>query len=296
MPVCPSVYSLCIPTHPPTTYIIITTITFAFKGATRDFLQSPHSAANCLQHIRSSGPAQPCANHVQHIERLSRASVMPRATWYEGTAQLLSLTELKSHLFELYFDWLNHLTDEGTIKPTYLFACLASSCLSLSCLSVCIQPLYTHPPAYYLPTCLHSCLRICLLTVFIPLSSVHLYTASVYQPTHQPLYTNPPANLCIPTHPSTSVYQPTRQPLYTNPPVNLWLPTHPPTSGYQPTRQPLYTNPPANPPANLCIPTHLPTSVYQPTRQPLYTNPPANLCIPTHPPTHPPTSLYQPTR
>ena len=28
---------------------------------------------------------------------------MLRATWYEGTAQLLSLTELKSHLFELYF-------------------------------------------------------------------------------------------------------------------------------------------------------------------------------------------------
>ena len=26
---------------------------------------------------------------------------MLRATWYEGTAQLLSLTELKSHLFEL---------------------------------------------------------------------------------------------------------------------------------------------------------------------------------------------------
>ena len=47
--------------------------------------------------------AQPCANHVQHIERLSRASVMLRATWYEGTAQLFSLTELKSHLFELYF-------------------------------------------------------------------------------------------------------------------------------------------------------------------------------------------------
>ena len=37
--------------------------------------------------------------HVQHIERLSRAST----TWYEGTAQLLSLTKLKSHLFELYF-------------------------------------------------------------------------------------------------------------------------------------------------------------------------------------------------
>ena len=29
--------------------------------------------------------------------------VVLRATWYEGAAQLLSLTELKSHLFELYF-------------------------------------------------------------------------------------------------------------------------------------------------------------------------------------------------
>ena len=42
--------------------------------------------------------------------RLSRASVMLRATWYEGTAQLLSLTELKSPLFEIYFIGL-------TIKP-----------------------------------------------------------------------------------------------------------------------------------------------------------------------------------
>ena len=35
------------------------------------------------------------AYHVQHVVLC--------ATWYEGTAQLLSLTELKSHLFELYF-------------------------------------------------------------------------------------------------------------------------------------------------------------------------------------------------
>ena len=35
------------------------------------------------------------AYHVQHV--------LIRGTWYEGTAQLLSLTELKSHLFELYF-------------------------------------------------------------------------------------------------------------------------------------------------------------------------------------------------
>ena len=31
--------------------------------------------------------AQSCENHVQHIERLSRASVMLRATWFEGTDQ-----------------------------------------------------------------------------------------------------------------------------------------------------------------------------------------------------------------
>ena len=81
--------------------IIIIIIIIAFKGTIRDFLQSPHSAANCLQHICSSGPG--ATNHMQHIERLSRASVMLCATWYEGTAQLLSLTELKLHLFELYF-------------------------------------------------------------------------------------------------------------------------------------------------------------------------------------------------
>ena len=39
------------------------------------------------------------AYHVQHV--------VLRATWYEGTAQLLSLVELKSHFFELYC-WLNH--------------------------------------------------------------------------------------------------------------------------------------------------------------------------------------------
>ena len=36
--------------------IMIIMIIIAFKGAIRDFLQSPHSAANCLQHVRSSGP------------------------------------------------------------------------------------------------------------------------------------------------------------------------------------------------------------------------------------------------
>ena len=37
----------------PTPLIIIIIITF--KGAIRDFLQSPHSAVKCLQHARSIG-------------------------------------------------------------------------------------------------------------------------------------------------------------------------------------------------------------------------------------------------
>ena len=36
--------------------IITIIIIIQFKGAIQDFLQSPHSAVNCLQHARSSGP------------------------------------------------------------------------------------------------------------------------------------------------------------------------------------------------------------------------------------------------
>ena len=44
---------------------------------------------------------------------------MLRATWYERTAQLLSLTELRSHLFELYFiGWTIKPMKEGR-KPEY---------------------------------------------------------------------------------------------------------------------------------------------------------------------------------
>ena len=85
--------------------IIIIIIIIAFKGAIRDFLQSPHSAANCLQHARSSGPgAIVCKSRATHRALITcNMSCYVRATWYEGTAQLLSSTELKSHSFQLYF-------------------------------------------------------------------------------------------------------------------------------------------------------------------------------------------------
>ena len=47
--------------------IIAFKVIIAFKGAIRDFLQSPHSAANCLQHARSSGPgAIVCKSRATH--------------------------------------------------------------------------------------------------------------------------------------------------------------------------------------------------------------------------------------
>ena len=84
--------------------IIIIIIIITFKGAIGDFLQSPHCAANRLQHVRSSGPGA--------IMCKSRATHRVRATWQEGTAHLFSLTELKSHLSSFIL-LAEPLTDAG---------------------------------------------------------------------------------------------------------------------------------------------------------------------------------------
>ena len=73
------------------------------------FLQSPHSATICLQRLRSSGPGA--------IVPKSRATLiahnMSCATGNEGTAQLLSLTELKSHSTLALYHWLDHWPMKG---------------------------------------------------------------------------------------------------------------------------------------------------------------------------------------
>ena len=85
------------------------------RGANRN---SPHCAANCLQRVSSSGPGSiVCKSRATH--RALVTSSMSFATWYEGTAQLLSLTELKSHLFYLCFiGWTIKPMKEGR-KPEY---------------------------------------------------------------------------------------------------------------------------------------------------------------------------------
>ena len=65
---------------------------------TSRLLQSPHCPANCLQHVRSSGQAAVVCKSRAITHRTLITCNMSCTTWYEGTAQLLSLTELKSHI------------------------------------------------------------------------------------------------------------------------------------------------------------------------------------------------------
>ena len=62
-------------------------IIIAFKGAIRDFVQSPHCAANHLQHVRSSGPsANVCKSRATHW-----ALISCNMSWYmsRGTKEQL---------------------------------------------------------------------------------------------------------------------------------------------------------------------------------------------------------------
>ena len=80
--------------------IIIIIVIIAFKGAFRDLLQFPHCATNCLQHVRSSGQgAVVCKSRATH--RALITCNLQCATWYEETAQLLSLTELNRIYFSV---------------------------------------------------------------------------------------------------------------------------------------------------------------------------------------------------
>ena len=69
------------------------------KGAILDFIYSLLTAQRTVSNTYAQvARSQSCANHVQHIERSSRATCVPL-----GTKGQLSLFEFKSHLFELYF-------------------------------------------------------------------------------------------------------------------------------------------------------------------------------------------------
>ena len=88
--------------------IIITTITttiiiIALNGSIRDFFNN---------HLTSPGTVS-----ISRATHRALTTCNMHATWYGGAAQLLSLTEFKSHLFKwgfFYYYYLpKPLTDEG---------------------------------------------------------------------------------------------------------------------------------------------------------------------------------------
>ena len=62
------------------------------------FLQSPHCALNCLQHIHLNGQRANVYKSPATHRVLIRCS-MSCAMWYKGKAPLISLTEFKLHFY-----------------------------------------------------------------------------------------------------------------------------------------------------------------------------------------------------
>ena len=91
--------------------LIIIIIIIAFKGAIQDFLQSPHSAANCLQHIRSSGPgAIVCKSRATHRAHITcNCHVTCHLVRRDSSAIKLDRVEI-AFIWALFY-WLNHYTD-----------------------------------------------------------------------------------------------------------------------------------------------------------------------------------------
>ena len=89
--------------YPPQRRIII-----AFKGSIRDVLQSLHSAANCLQHVRSSGlgaiVCKSCATHRALIT--CKCHVTCHLVRRDSSAIKFDRVEI-TFIWALFY-WLNH--------------------------------------------------------------------------------------------------------------------------------------------------------------------------------------------
>ena len=87
---------------------VIIIIIIAFKGAFRDFLQSPHSAVNCLQHIRSSGPgAIMCKLRATHRAFITcKLPVTCHLVRRDSSAIKFDRVEI-AFIWGLFY-WLNH--------------------------------------------------------------------------------------------------------------------------------------------------------------------------------------------
>ena len=88
--------------------VVIIIIIIAFKGAIRDFLQSPHSAANRLQHVRSSGPgATVCKSRATHRALITcKCHVTCHLVRRDSSAVKFDRVSI-AFIWALFY-WLNH--------------------------------------------------------------------------------------------------------------------------------------------------------------------------------------------
>ena len=107
----PAIWGGCRPSS--TLSILLLLLLIAFKGAIRDFLQSPHSAANLLQHVRSSGPgAIVCKSRATHRALITcKCHVTCHLVQRDSSAIKFDRVEI-AFIWALFY-WLNHQTDEG---------------------------------------------------------------------------------------------------------------------------------------------------------------------------------------
>ena len=93
--------------------IIVIIIIIAFKGAIQAFLQSPHSVANWLQHLCSSGPgATVCKSRATHWALITcKCHVTCHLVRMDSSAIKFDRVEI-AFIWALFY-WLNHYTGEG---------------------------------------------------------------------------------------------------------------------------------------------------------------------------------------
>ena len=84
------------------------TTILTLRGTIRDFLQSPHCAANYVQDTHSHG-----RNALVCKSRAAHQALNMCATWHERTVQPTLLIEVKSQLFLVSLQWLKPLSNKG---------------------------------------------------------------------------------------------------------------------------------------------------------------------------------------
>ena len=94
-----------------TTTTTTTTMIMLLKGAVQDFYNLLTAPRTFFNTHAQQARAQSCVNHVQHIERLSRATcrvsrdVKRHLSYYVGQSEITFIFSLS--------DWLKPLTDQG---------------------------------------------------------------------------------------------------------------------------------------------------------------------------------------